>query len=324
MENNMHQLMVSPSEEGMRLDKYIAEQITTLSRSRIQQLIDEGMVSVNTVAAKNCALRIKQDEAIIIHIPPAVDSHMQPADIPLDIVFEDAHMLVVNKPAGMTVHPGAGNHDDTMANALLAHCDGQLSGIGGVCRPGIVHRLDKDTSGLLVVAKTDQAHQNLSEQIACRSLKRQYIAVVWGVPAPSIGIITGNIGRSPRDRVKMAVVKTGGKEAVTHYRIQEIVAGGEACVVECRLETGRTHQIRVHLTAKGYPLVGDASYGSGRPHKRPLPLGDEAARYVRQFPRQALHSRKIGFHHPVTDEYMEYETPLPEDMQKLIGYLKEC
>lgn len=315
-----HQLHATASSDGMRLDKFIAEHITELSRSRIQGLIETLEVQVNAETIGSCAFRIKEGDYITLTIPPAVDSHMRPANIPLHILFEDAHMLVVNKPAGLTVHPGAGNHDDTMANALLAHCGDQLSGIGGVCRPGIVHRLDKDTSGLLVVAKTDKAHHSLSGQIASRSLKRQYIAVVWGVPTPALGIITGNIARSTRDRTKMTVVQTGGREAITHYRIKEVLAEGAATVVECRLETGRTHQIRLHFTTKGYPVIGDSVY-SGNP-KRNVPLPVDIETYARKFPRQALHSRKIGFCHPETGEYMEYETPLPDDMQSLIAVLK--
>ncbi len=312
--------IVDAADAGVRLDKYLSLRQPELSRSRIQQLIEAGEVVLNGKAGAVCASRLKVGDTIAITIPPPVDSAMRPADIPLDVVFEDSHMLVINKPAGLTVHPGAGNHHDTMANALLAHCGDQLSGIGGVCRPGIVHRLDKDTSGLLVVAKTDKAHQCLSAQIAERSLKRHYIAVVWGVPSPISGTITGNIARSMRDRTKMAVVKTGGKEAVTHYRVREVLAEGLASMVECRLQTGRTHQIRVHFTHIGHPLIGDPVYGNAP--KRLAALSGEALARLAHFSRQALHSRTIGFTHPETGESHGYTTPLPEDMQQLIASLR--
>lgn len=314
-------LQVAPAQEGLRLDKYIALQIQELSRSRIQAVIEAHHVLVNKEIIKECSARVKQGDVIDITLPPVVSTDMQPTDIPLDIVYEDSEMLVINKPAGLTVHPGAGNYQDTMANALLAYCGDELSGIGGVSRPGIVHRLDKDTSGLLVAAKTDRAHQGLSAQIACRSLKRLYVAVMWGVPTPAEGKITGNIARSRRDRTKMALVQTGGKEAVTHYRVRQVLANGAASLVECRLETGRTHQIRLHFSANGHPLIGDPVYGGHDNRRSKQVVSEEAAAYIKTFTRQALHSRKIGFTHPLSGEYKEYQAPIPEDMQKLIAFL---
>jgi 23S rRNA pseudouridine1911/1915/1917 synthase len=222
-------------------------------------------------------------------------------------------MLVIDKPAGLVVHPGAGNPDRTLVNALLAHCAGGLSGIGGVRRPGIVHRLDKDTSGLMVAAKTDRAHAALSHQLQSRTLKRIYHALVWGVPVPAAGMIEGNIGRSPTDRKRMALVAHGGKPAVTYYRTLERF--DQTSLVECRLETGRTHQIRVHMAARGHPLVGDPLYGSKRTGKR-MPAVAAA------FHRQALHATQISFRHPVSQCEMCYESPIPPDMAELVRWLK--
>jgi 23S rRNA pseudouridine1911/1915/1917 synthase len=308
-------------DQGQRLDKFIVSQLDCYTRSRIKSFIDNGQVVVNGEVITASSYIVKSEDVVSITIPPSIDPSMQPADIPLEIAFEDAHMLVVNKQAGLTVHPGAGCHQDTMANALLAHCGDSLSGIGGVSRPGIVHRLDKDTSGLLVVAKTDRAHHALSSQIASRELKRIYYAIVWGVPSPASGTLTGNIDRSKKDRTKMAIVKTGGKEAITHYRVEEIFGEGMASLVACKLQTGRTHQIRLHFNNFHHPLIGDQSYGTSKPPK--LHQATEALQeYLQQFKRQALHSHKIGFHHPETGEYMEYTAPLPDDMKKLVELLR--
>jgi 23S rRNA pseudouridine1911/1915/1917 synthase len=237
----------------------------------------------------------------------------QPQEIPLTILFEDAEMLVIDKPAGLVVHPGAGNPDHTLVNALLAYCGDQLSGIGGVRRPGIVHRLDKDTSGLMVVAKTDRAHASLSAQLQARTLKRIYNAVVWGRPMPMNGKVEGDIGRSPTNRKRMALVTHGGRPAVTHYRTIGPLKG--ASLIECRLETGRTHQIRVHMASLGNPLVGDPVYGLKR-------LPKDAATEARTFPRQALHATQISFLHPVSRTEMCYISSVPDDMGALIAALK--
>lgn len=315
-----HTLIVSQEHNQLRLDKFLATLLPDISRSRIQALIKDGNVHLGSGSITDASYRVKQDETYLLHIPPAAPTTITAQTIPLDIYYEDEHLLVINKAAGMTVHPGAGNPDDTMVNALLAHCGENLSGVGGVQRPGIVHRLDKDTSGLLVVAKTDKAHQSLSAQIADRSLKRIYLAVVWGVIAPSSGKIAANIGRNIRNRKKMAAMRTGGKTAVTHYQTKEIFANQLASLVECRLETGRTHQIRVHMTHKGHGLIGDQSYGSNR--KIPQSVEKEAAHFLHHFPRQALHSHHIAFTHPVSGEWLEFTSPPPEDMQKLLAVLK--
>ena len=232
----------------------------------------------------------------------------------MDVVYEDDDLLVLNKPAGIVVHPAAGNYEGTLVNALLAHCKNSLSGIGGVIRPGIVHRLDKDTSGLMVVAKNDKAHNGLSEQFAVHSLERSYLALVWGMPSPSGGVVETQIGRSPVNRKKMAVVASGGKRAETHYQMLETYANGAVSLVRCTLKTGRTHQVRVHMTSLGHPLIGDKVYG-----KTPkAALRSESLKTAAEFPRQALHSYKMSFEHPVTGKTMRFEIPLPADMQSVV------
>jgi 23S rRNA pseudouridine1911/1915/1917 synthase len=304
-----------------RLDKYLTSRLPELSRSRVQWLIENGHVRKSGQTVSDSSSVVKPGDTFSIHVPEATPSDMQPTEIPLKIVFEDAHMLVIDKPAGLTVHPGAGNHQDTMANALLAYCGSSLSGIGGVQRPGIVHRLDKDTSGLLVVAKHDKAHHSLSGQIASRELKRTYLALVWGAINPPAGSVSANIGRSLRNRKKMAIMRSGGKTATTHYKTKEIYGNGLLSLVECRLETGRTHQIRVHLTHLGHGLVGDQTYGS--PHNSALAtLPKELRDPVRYFPRQALHSHQIGFTHPESGEWMEFKSELPSDISQLVDILK--
>ena len=285
-----------------RLDKVSVSLFPTLSRARMQALIAAGMVKLNgKVAAVNRADVVPGDR-IDVYVPPAVSADPVAQDIALKIVFEDAHMLVIDKPVGLVVHPAPGNLDGTLVNALLAHCGDTLSGIGGVKRPGIVHRLDKDTSGLLVVAKSDRAHQGLSAQLLDRSLGRTYLAFVWGVPTPRAGKIDLPIGRHPVDRKKMAVTKSG-RAAVTHYEVLEEYDG--ASLVRCKLETGRTHQIRVHLAHIGHPLVGDPVYGKGR-RPPPIPLT-----------RQALHAAEIHFIHPVTGKAMTFSSELPPDLSAL-------
>lgn len=314
-------ITIPASFQKERLDKALAELLPDLSRTRVRQLIETGCVSLAGDTIKEPTYRVKPDQCFTLEIPCAEPSEMQAApDIALDIIFEDEHFLVVNKQAGLTVHPGAGNHQDTLVNALLAHCGDSLSGIGGVERPGIVHRIDKDTSGLLVVAKHDVAHRHLAEQLAARTLKRQYIAICWGVPNPKEGEIEANIGRSHRDRTKMAVVKEGGKTALTHYKLLQ--AFGElASIVACELETGRTHQIRVHMTHLGHPLIGDATYGSS--HAKYLKQCDGALHdFIKQdFNRQALHAAKLTLIHPKTGEAMAFEAPLPEEMERLLALL---
>lgn len=318
---NSCQFVASTKTKGTRLDKFLTLHMPDLSRSYIQNLIENSHVTKNCETITDCSYRVKPDDCICITVPETEPSHMTAADIPLNVVFEDDDFLVIDKPVGMTVHPGAGNHTDTMANALLAHCPESLSGIGGVSRPGIVHRLDKDTSGLILVAKHDLAHKNLSTQISKRTAKRRYLALCWGVPIPHNGTITTLIDRNPKNRIKMAVVKKGGKEAITHYSVKEIFGNGVASLVECRLETGRTHQIRVHLTHTGHPLIGDQTYGSSK--KILHTLSESKQLIIKNFMRQALHSYHLGVEHPITGNYMEFRSEIPDDMQKVIDVLRD-
>lgn len=294
-----------------RLDKTLAE-ASGLSRERVKALIGSGAVEVAGRAATNGAVKIAADTAFAIALPATAPLEAEAQDIPLAIVFEDNHVIVIDKPAGMVVHPAAGNPDGTLVNALLHHCAGRLSSINGVARPGIVHRIDKDTSGLLVVAKTDAAHEGLAAQFAEHSIDRRYLAVCAGRPAPAEGTIATRLGRSDADRKKMAVLpgdSKRGKRAVTHYRTLRALE--HAAVLECRLETGRTHQLRVHCASIGHPLLGDPVYG--RTPKALRPLLDRLG-----FRRQALHAAELGFSHPVTGERLLFSADPPADMRELI------
>lgn len=297
-----------------RLDKVLAE-ASGLSRARVQALIDEGRVEIAGRQAGSASAKVAEGAAFAITIPPPAEAHARPQDIPLTIAYEDADLIVIDKPAGMVVHPAAGNPDGTLVNALLHHCEGQLSGIGGVARPGIVHRIDKDTSGLLVVAKTDAAHEGLAAQFAAHSVHRRYLAVCAGHPSPAQGTIDARLGRSDSDRKKMSVLpkdSSRGKHAVTHYTMLEKLES--AAVIECRLETGRTHQVRVHCASIGHALLGDPLYG--RPPKGLRPVLDRLG-----FARQALHAAELGFIHPVRHEALRFASPLPADMRELIDEL---
>ena len=316
-----HQITASKKLHGIRLDKFIATSLPEISRSMAQKLIAGNNIRKGEMLISDCAYKVKEGDIYVVNIPTPTESEMLPADIPLKIIYEDDEFLVIDKPAGLTVHPGAGNHDDTMANALLAHCGRSLSGIGGVMRPGIVHRLDKDTSGLIMAAKTDLAHRSLTRQIADRTLKRTYLAVCWGIPKPLQGRVDANIGRSTQNRKKMAVVASGGKTAATNYEVIEILGGGIASIVECRLETGRTHQIRVHMMHIGNPLVGDQAY-CGKRGGTIKTLSDEAKSYLKEFKRQALHSYKVGLMHPLNMQEMAFNSDLPTDIAKLVTVLR--
>lgn len=298
---------------GQRLDKALAEALPQYSRERLKTLVQGGRLTAASGVLWDPATKMKGGEALTLVVPAPRPSHNEAQDIPLRIVHEDEHLLVLDKPAGLVVHPAAGNFDGTLVNALLHHCAGRLSGIGGVARPGIVHRIDKDTSGLLVVAKNDPTHEGLAAQFARHSVDRRYTAVVAGVPVPPAGRIEGALARSSADRQKMAIVKDGrGKHAITHYRTIQAFAG--AAQVECRLETGRTHQIRVHMASIGHALLGDSVYG--RTPGRLLPVVKALA-----FSRQALHAATLGFVHPVTKELLSFESPLPADILALIAAL---
>jgi 23S rRNA pseudouridine1911/1915/1917 synthase len=261
-----------------------------------------------------------------VRVPPARPALPQGEDIPLDVIYEDKDLIVIDKPAGLVVHPAAGNPDGTLVNALIAHCGAELSGVGGVARPGIVHRLDKDTSGLLVAAKNERAMASLAKQFAAHAIERAYRAVVWGTPRLGEGMIEGMIGRNPFDRKRMAVLRGRGKDARTRYRVIERFGDPErvfASLLECRLETGRTHQIRVHLTHLGHPLIGDPVYGRARQTPRPKTDAEaEAFTAAAEFPRQALHAYVLGFHHPSLQKVMRFERPWPADMAALIESLR--
>jgi len=305
---------ILPAQAGERLDKTLAELLPDISRARVQALIAEGAVSRDGVAITSGSQKAQPGDYRLL-IPPPAPAEPLPEAIPLTVLYEDAHLIVIDKPAGMAAHPAPGSETGTLVNALLHHCGASLSGIGGVARPGIVHRLDKDTSGVMVAAKTDAAHAGLSALFATHDIDRVYIALTRGAPSPIKGTVQTLLGRSPNDRKKMAVLRAGGREAVTHY-IVEARYGPEAKPlagrVSCKLETGRTHQIRVHLASKGAPVLGDALYGSG-PVAGPVREAIKAAGLA----RQALHAAVLGFVHPITGETLRFETPLPPDMTAL-------
>ena len=296
---------------GQRLDKPLAE-ASGLSRERVKALIGEGAVTVAGERLSHSSAKATEGAEFAIVVPPAAEAAAKAQEIPLNVVFEDEHLIVVDKPAGLVVHPAAGNPDGTLVNALLHHCAGQLSGIGGVARPGIVHRIDKDTSGLLVVAKSDAAHEGLAKQFADHSIERAYLALVNGHPNPREATIRAKIGRSDANRKKMAVLPETakrGKNATTHYKSLRLLE--DCALVECRLETGRTHQVRVHLASIGHALLGDPVYGRTNPRLRTVLKNLD-------FRRQALHAAVLGFVHPVTGDKLRFESDLPQDMKELI------
>ena len=297
---------VSDGQSGIRIDRYLSEMNEELSRSYIQKLLKEQKITVNGSAVK-ANYKVQEGDEISVAVPDIKEPDILPEDIPLDILYEDDDVLIVNKPKGMVVHPSAGHTSGTLVNAIMFHCKDNLSGINGVLRPGIVHRIDKDTTGALLVCKNDNAHRNLAEQLKEHSIRRRYRAIVAGVLKEDEGTIEGPIGRHPIDRKKMAVNYKNGKDAVTHYKVLERFKN--ATYVECRLETGRTHQIRVHMTSIGHPLLGDEVYGSG---KNPYHLQG-----------QTLHAMILGFVHPSTGEYMEFTAPLPEYFVKLLEKLRK-
>ena len=305
------EIALDASQAGWRLDRALAAQVPTLSRERLKVLTKAGALTRNATAVRDPAIKVKGDERFLLAIPYPVAAHNEPQEIALAIVYEDEHLLVVDKPAGLVVHPAAGNRDGTMVNALLHHCGGSLSGIGGVARPGIVHRIDKDTSGLLVVAKHDRAHEGLAKQFADHSIDRRYLAIVSGVPRQAEGKVDAPLARSPHNRKKIAIVPKG-KRAVTHWKRLAILR--DAALVECRLETGRTHQVRVHMASIGHPLIGDPVYGHGKSVHRDL---------LNQldFRRQALHAAHLGFIHPITKGRLSFNSALPSDMQELFSAL---
>lgn len=310
--------------EGLRLDRAVATLCPDYSRTRLQGLIDAGECLINGETCKTASRKVEAGDVVTLSIPALVDALPEPENIPLDIVYEDEDLLVINKPVGMVVHPAVGNHTGTLVNALLYHCGDSLSGINGVKRPGIVHRLDKDTSGLMIVAKNDLAHHHLSEQLQDRSLSRMYLALVLGVPFPSRGRVETLIGRHPNNRLKMAVVKQGGKEAATNFSVRETYSD-TLSLVECHLESGRTHQIRVHMEHLGFPLIGDPLYGAQTTKLvSKLKKGrfeEGVQEQVVAFDHQALHATEISFIHPRTEEEMSFACDLPEDFSTLLERL---
>lgn len=322
---------VTADKEGSRLDRLLAEAVPELSRTRVQALIAEGCVTqcgdrgpVLDSAKLDPAARVHDGQQFVVVVPPPPPATAEPQDIPLAVVYEDDELIVVDKPAGLVVHPGAGNADGTLVNALLAHC-GRLSSIGAPLRPGIVHRLDKDTSGLLVAAKTDEAHLHLARQFAEHSIERAYQALVWGNPKPPTGRISSAVGRNPNDRTRMSVVRRGGKSALTCYQTMRAY-GTMASLIECRLKTGRTHQIRVHMASIGHPIIGDQTYGTHRRQRaaeRASSRTGPAASMLDTFPRQALHAYLIGFQQPLSNDTLRFQSILPQDFRSLLDFL-EC
>ena len=315
----VHRIVAPPGAAGERTDRFLAASLPDFSRSRLKGLIEEGRVSRDGRPTREPAEPVRAGATYVVTLPAPVAAVPVAQDIPFPILYEDRDLLVLDKPAGLVVHPAPGNEDGTLVNALIAHCGEDLPGIGGERRPGIVHRLDKDTSGVMVVAKTEQALAALSAAFAARDLDRAYLALVWGVPTPAVGEIEGAIGRDPRERKRMAIVSRGGKPALTRYRTlaQRDLA---VALLECRLATGRTHQIRVHLASRGHPIVGDPLY------LRRIPaaargLGEDVRRLLLDFPRQALHAARLGFSHPRTGEALSFTTPPPADMRELLDRL---
>lgn len=322
---------IAEEDSGQRLDKVLAEKLMDISRSRLQALIAEGAVRCDSVLVSSGKGKVVEGQCYEIMLPEITEAIPLPQNIPLNIVYEDEHLLVINKQVGLVVHPGAGNHDGTLVNALLYHCGNSLSGIGGVRRPGIVHRLDKDTSGLMVVAKNDAAHAALSQALQERDIKRVYHAFCWGRLIPESGKVDLPLGRDSKNRLKIAVQRSKGRHAVTHYKTREFFGEGEygVSVVECRLETGRTHQIRVHMQTLGANLIGDTLYGAPISKiKAMIKKGylaeenNEKQRFFAEFSHQALHAVSLSFVHPATQELMQFTSPYPADLQKLYEGLK--
>lgn len=319
--NNIYQLSVQEIDVNSRLDKFLSSHIADISRSTLQKLIKEGQVARDQNKVVDPAYKVKLHENYQVMFKRQETSTMVATPIPIKIVYEDDDLLVIDKQAGLTVHPGAGNHNDTLANALLSHFGENLSSVGGVLRPGIVHRLDKDTSGLILAAKNDKAHYLLAEQLKLHAIKRTYLALCWGVPRPASGSIATNIGRDKINRKKMAVVVgKSGKHAKTNYNVLKVFASGAVSLVECNLETGRTHQIRVHMAHKGNNILGDQVY-TGRRAGSVKQLTENAQQYIKNFKRQALHSHRLVFVHPVTHKEIELTSELPEDMAELVSIL---
>ena len=306
-DNNLFEYYVTDEYDGYRIDKLISELIDSFSRTYIKKIIDDKKVSCNDKIVK-ASFVVSENDHIKMEIPPVEVPEILPQDIPLDILYEDSDVLVVNKPKDMVVHPAAGHYKDTLVNAVMYHCKDNLSGINGVLRPGIVHRIDKDTTGSVIICKNDNAHQKIAEQLKEHSINRVYHAICYGIIKEDEGTISTLIGRSPNDRKKMAVVQNGGKEAVTHFRVLKRFEEDSFTYIECKLETGRTHQIRVHMAHIGHPLLGDEVYSSRKSKFKTN--------------GQCLHAKILGFVHPTTNEYIETNAPLPKYFSHLLDVLK--
>jgi 23S rRNA pseudouridine1911/1915/1917 synthase len=329
MTDNVHTVHVTAAEKGERLDRLLAQRVAEFSRSRLKALILAGATAIGKTTVRDPGHRVNAGDIIALTVPPDAPAEPAPENIPLNIVHEDDALIVIDKPKGLVVHPAAGNQTGTLVNALIAHCGESLSGIGGVKRPGIVHRLDKDTTGLMVVAKNDRAHKALARQFADHgrngALEREYLALVWGAPGRPRGTIDAPLDRHPKARDKQAV-REGGREAITHWRLLETYIGTDgkpvAALLACRLETGRTHQIRVHLAHIGHPLLGDDTYGPGFKTKAAL-LRENAREALDGLGRQALHAHILGFEHPQTRETLSFKSRLPDDLARLRSALLE-
>ena len=311
--------------DGSRLDKFLQYQIKEISRTKLQDLIREGYIKKNKIVINESSKKINLGDLIEVKIPVPKETHIKPNKIPLEILYEDNDIILINKSPGVVVHPGAGNYENTLVNGLLFYCKNNLSNVGGKLRPGIVHRIDKDTSGVIVIAKNDFSHANLAKQFSDHSIKRTYEALVWGSLRPSKGRINANIGRSIKNRQLMSVRKDKGKVAITNYKTLKIFANTnlpKISLIECELETGRTHQIRVHMNFKGNPIVGDRSYGKSQKKFKKIDIIVESK--INNFKRQALHAKSLGFIHPKTGKVLFFKAPKPKDFDDLVKTLTKC
>ena len=325
MKKDIFNIIVPLNSHGYRIDKFLQSQINELSRTRLQALIRDGQVKINNIIINSTSKKIKEDDQIKVNFPPPKETLIKPNKIPLDILYDDDDIIVINKSPGVVVHPGAGNYDKTIVNGLMFKYKNNLSSIGGKLRPGIVHRIDKDTSGVIVVAKNDNAHINLSKQFSDHSIKRVYEALIWGSLKPQNGKISEKISRSVKNRQLMTVRKEKGKIAITNYKTLKIFQNSnlpKISLIECQLETGRTHQIRVHMNFKGNPIVGDKSYGKSK--KKFKKIDPKIENQINNFNRQALHAKSLGFLHPKTRKELFFEARRPEDFDALIKNLKEA
>jgi len=325
MKKDIFNIIVPLNSHGYRIDKFLQSQINELSRTRLQALIRDGQVKINNIIIKSTSKKIKENDQIKVNFPPPKETLIKPNKIPLDILYDDDDIIVINKSPSVVIHPGAGNYEETIVNGLLFKYKNNLSSIGGKLRPGIVHRIDKDTSGVIVVAKNDNAHINLSKQFSDHSIKRVYEALIWGSLKPQNGKISEKISRSVKNRQLMAVRKEKGKIAITNYKTLKVFQNlnlPKISLIECRLETGRTHQIRVHMNFKGNPILGDKSYGKSK--KKFKKIDPSIEKKINNFNRQALHAKSLGFIHPKTGKEIFFEAERPEDFDKLIKSLKKA